>query len=83
MGDLILTHLGLSDTARSNLKCSVTNISEWLQAFTVSVSEIAIKQPHCVSGLIGYQIMILEASNKYHNDCWLVYDRRFWQQAAF
>ena len=82
MGDLIPTRLRLDDTVRSKLRCSVTNISEWLQAFAVYVSVIAKKQPHCVPDLMGYQILILEASNEYRNDCWLGYDRHFWQQAA-
>ena len=82
MGDLIPTHLGLDNTACSKLRRSVTNISEWLQAFAVYVSLIVKKQPHRVPDLIGYQILILEASNEYRNDCWLGYDRRFRQQAA-
>ena len=82
MGDLIPSRLGLDDAARSKLRRSVTNISEWLQAFAVYVSVIARKQPHRVPDLMGYQILILEASNEYHNDCWLGYDRRFRQQAA-
>ena len=68
MGDLIPTRLGLDDTARSKLRCSVTNISEWLQVFTVYVSVIAKKQPHRVPDLMGYQILILKASNEYCND---------------
>ena len=79
MGDLIPTRLGLYDMARLKLRCSVTNISEWLQAFTVYVSVIAKKQPYCVPNLMGYQILILEASNNYCNECWLGYDRHFWQ----
>ena len=43
MGDLLPTHLGLDDTARSKLRRSVTNISEWLQAFAVYVSVISKK----------------------------------------
>ena len=68
MGDLIPTRLGLDDTARSKLRCTITNISEWLQAFAVYVSIIAKKQPHRVPDLMGYQILILEASNEYRND---------------
>ena len=75
--------LRLDDMARSKLRCSVTNISERLQAFAIYVSVIAKKQPHCVPDLMGYQILILEASDKYRNDCWLRYDRRFWQQASW
>ena len=74
MGDLIPTHLGLDNTARSKLRHSVTNISKWLPAFAVYVSVIAKTQPHHVPDLMGYQILILEASNEYRNDCWLEYD---------
>ena len=43
MGDLIPAYLGLDDTVHSKLRCSVTNISEWLQAFTLYVTVIAKK----------------------------------------
>ena len=59
MGDLIPIHLGLDDTACSKLRHSVTNISEWLQAFAVYVSVIAKKQPDHVPDLMGYHILIL------------------------
>ena len=79
MGDLIPIHLGLDDTARSKLRHS---ISEWLQAFAGYVLVIAKKQPHHVPDLVGYHILILEASNEYCNDCYLGYDQRFRQQAS-
>ena len=63
-GDLIPTRLGLYDTVRSKLRCSITNITEWLQAFTVYISVIAKTQPHHISDLMGYQILIPEASNE-------------------
>ena len=63
-GDLIPTHLGLDDTVRSKLRCSITNITKWLQAFTVYISVIAKTQPHRISDLMGYQILIPEASNE-------------------
>ena len=42
---------------------------EWLQAFAVYISVIAKTQPHRISDLVGYQILILEASNECHNVC--------------
>jgi len=57
-------------------------IFEWLQAFAVYVAIIAKKQPHEVPGLIGYQILMLEASIEYQNIRWIAYDRCFQQQAA-
>ena len=52
MGDLILTRLALDETVCFKLRCSVTNISEWLQAFAVCVSVIAKEQPHRVPDLM-------------------------------
>ena len=63
MGDLIPNCLRLDDNAHSKLRCPVTNISEWLWAFAVYISVIAKKQPHRIPDLMGYQILILEASN--------------------
>ena len=82
MGDLVPSRLGFEETAGAKSKRFTTNISEWLQAFAVYVSVIAKKQPQRVPDLMGYQILMLEASNEYHNDRWLAYDRRFRQQAA-
>ena len=64
MGDLIPARLGLDDTVRSKLRCSITNITEWLQAFTVYISVMAKAQPHRIFNLMGYHILIPEASNK-------------------
>ena len=83
MGDLVPTRLGLEESARSKLKQhTCTNICEWLQAFAVYVSVLGKKQPHRIPDLMGYQVLILEASNEYKNECWLAYDRHFRQQAA-
>jgi len=72
MGDLVRTHLGFADTAGTKSKLrSVSNISEWLQAFAIYVSIIARKQPERIPDLMGYQILILEASNEYQNNGWL------------
>jgi len=83
MGDLVPSHLGFGDMVGNKSKQrSVANISEWLEAFAVYVSVIARKQPQRVPDLMGYQILMLEASSEYHTNRWLAYDRRFRQQAA-
>ena len=72
LGDLLSNHLGFEETVGSKSKQHpITNISEWLQAFTVYVSVIARKQPQRVPDLMGYQILMLEASNEYQGNCWL------------
>ena len=82
-GDLVPNHLGFEETVGSKSKQQpITNITEWLQAFAVYVSVIAKKQPQRVPDLMGYQILMLEASNEYQGNCWLAYYRRFRQQAA-
>ena len=83
MGDLVPHRLGLEEITRSKQKRqAISSISEWLQAFAVYVAVISKKRPDRVPDLMGYQVLMLEASNEYKNDCWLAYDRRFRQQAA-
>ena len=79
MGDLLPSRLGLDDAAKSKQKHRLINITEWLQRY---VSVIASKQPQRVPDLMGYQVLILEASSEYKNDCWMAYDRRFRQDAT-
>ena len=82
-GDLVPSNLGFEETAGSKSKQHpVTSIAEWLQAFAVYVSIITRKQPQHVPDLMGYQILMLEASNGYKSSSWLAYNRRFRQQAA-
>ena len=84
LGDLVPNHLGFEETVGSKSKQHlITNISEWFQAFAMHVPVIARKQLQRVPDLMGYQILMLEASNEYQGNCWLVYDRHFRQQAAF
>jgi len=83
MGDLVPSHLGFEETSRSKSKQrTITCVSEWLQAFAVYVSVVAKKQPQHVPDLMGYRILMLEASNEYQNNRWLAYDRRFRQLAT-
>ena len=60
----------------------VTNIVEWLQCFSTYVAIVSYKQPERVSDLLGYQNLIIQASQDYEGDFWLDYDCRFRQQLA-
>ena len=83
MGDLIPHRLGLEEITTSKQKHqAISTISEWLQAFALYVAVISKKQPDRVPDLMGYQVLMLEASNDYKKECWLAYDRPFRQQAA-
>ena len=82
-GDLVLSCLSFEETTGCKSKQHpVTNIAEWLQAFAVYVSIVARKQPQYIPDLMGYQILMLEASNEYKGSSWLAYDRHFRQQTA-
>ena len=84
MAELIPSRLSFDEAEKSKPKYRpITNVNEWLQAFAVYVSVVAKKQPHRIPDLMGYQILIIEASNEYRNNGWLAYDRRFRQQVAF
>jgi len=83
MADLVPSHLDFEDIVGAKSKQqAVTNITEWLEAFVVYVSVVARKQPQRVPDLMGYQILMLEASSEYQNNRWMAHDRRFRQQAA-
>ena len=53
------------------------NLVKKLNLVPLYVSVIARKQPQRVPDLMGYQVLILEASSEYKNDCWMAYDRHF------
>ena len=71
-----------SEDAKLKRKKRSLSILEWLQCYAVYVTVVARKQPECLTDLMGYQSLIIEANMKYKNDCWIGYDRRFRQQAA-
>jgi len=69
MLDLVPSHLGFEEiTGSKPRQLSVTNISEWLQAFAIYLSVISKKQPQRVPDLMGYEILMLEVSNEYQNN---------------
>jgi len=81
MADLVPSHPDFEDKVGAKSKQrAVTNTTEWLEAFAIKVSVVARNQPQCVPDLMGYQILMLEASSEYQNNHWMAYDRRFRQQ---
>ena len=74
--------LGTDDDAKQKPKKWSLSILEWLQCYAVYVAVISKKQPEQIPDLKGYQSLVIEAYMKYKNDCWIGYDRHFWQQAA-
>ena len=88
MAELLPENLSLFTVTEADQSTSktqrrvVTNIVEWLQYFSTYIVIVSYKQPHRVSDLLGYQHLIIQASQDYEGDSWLGYDRRFRQQVA-
>ena len=60
----------------------VTNITEWVQCYSIYVAVLTSKYPDKIQDLMGYQALIIEACMEYGSEAWLGYDRRFRQMAA-
>ena len=56
----------------------VTNITEWVQCYSIYVAVLTSKYPDKIQDLMGYQALIIEACS----EAWLGYDCRFRQMAA-
>ena len=75
MGDLVPHCLGLEEITRSKQK-PPASVNGYKPLQYMWPSFLRSNVPN----LIGYYVLMLEASNEYKNDCWLAYDRRFRQQ---
>ena len=60
----------------------VTNITEWVQCYSIYVAVLTSKYTDKIQDLMGYQALIIEACMEYGSKAWLGYDRRFRQTAA-
>ena len=60
----------------------VTDIMEWVQCFGIYVAIISSSKPKRVADLIGYQSIIIGASQIGREGKWVTYDRRFRLKAS-
>ena len=60
----------------------MSGILEWVQTFGIYMAVLCQKQPYRIQDLLGYQILIIEASLEYQGDGWMGYDRQFRQRVA-
>jgi len=58
----------------------ITNIMEWVQCFGIYVAIISYAKPKCVADLIGYQSIIIGASQIDREGKWVTYDQHFSQK---
>ena len=65
MGDLVPSHLGFEETSGSKPKQrTIRCVSEWSQLFAFYASIVTKKHSQHIPDLMGYQILIIEASNE-------------------
>jgi len=55
----------------------VTDISQWMEKFSLMAALIATRFPHKAPELFAYQAMIIRAERNYEAGRWVAYDRQF------
>ena len=60
----------------------VTDIFTWVQCFTAYVSVVATRYPETVPELMGYLMVVVQASQDYEGQAWARYDEAFRRRAA-
>ena len=60
----------------------VSNIIDWIQCFGLYIAIISRTQPTRIADMIGYQSLIIRASQDCQEGCWVIYDRRFRLKAS-
>ena len=55
----------------------VFNIVDWIQCFGIYMAIISRSKPKRIADLIGYQSLIIGASQLCHESQWILYDHRF------
>ena len=72
---------GNTDSSKQTHR-EVANIIEWVQCFGVYMAIISQKEPKRTTDLLGYQQLIINASQTGREGGWLVYDRHFRLKAS-
>jgi len=60
----------------------ISDIVEWVQCFGIYVAIVSHSKPGCVTDLIGYQSLIIGASQNCREGKWTIYDCRFRLKAS-
>ena len=89
MSELLPDHLSSAELNFSGHSTSskpklieVNNIMDWIECFGIYIAITARSSPHRVADLIGYQSLIISASQKRPVGRWVIYDRRFRLKAS-
>ena len=60
----------------------VSHIIDWVQCFAIYKAIISRQKPKRVANLLGYQSLVIGASQDCHEGQWVTYDRRFCLKAS-
>ena len=70
-----------SVVGRTQPRLPVTNISQWLERFSLMAAILATRFPEKAPEFFAYQAMIVRAERNYEGSRWVVYDRQFRREA--
>ena len=82
MTELLPNRLGISKATSTDdslkgfrqKKKVLSGILEWVQCFGIYLAVVCRREPHRIQDLLGYQVLIIEASQEYQGDGWIGYD---------
>ena len=66
---------------RSQPRLPVTDISQWLERFSLMAAILTTRFPEKAPEFFAYQAMIVRAERNYEGNRWVVYDRQFRREA--
>ena len=89
MAELLPDYLNSADanlkdrpsSSKSKLE-EVNNIIDWIQCFGIYIAIFSRSTPERVADLVGYQSLIISASQHNREGHWVLYDRRFRLKAS-
>jgi len=88
MSEVLLDHLSSADDNTEDLgtkkkkRSEVDNIIDWIKCFSIYIAILSHSAPDRVPDLLGYQSLIISASQNHCAGRWVVYDQRFRLKAS-
>ena len=70
-----------SKSSRLKLK-DISNILDWIQAFSIYVAVLSKDQPHRVPSLLAYQQLLIHSHTNFKQFTWASYDCQFHQKSS-